>query len=46
MTFEKRLIKNITDKYPTKWGRPVHNHQEKFHISFLITLNQVLELVS
>jgi nicotinic acetylcholine receptor, invertebrate len=45
LTNEKKLIKNLIEKYPIKWGRPFANDSDStLMISFGITLIQIIEL--
>ncbi|CAF1455297.1 unnamed protein product, partial [Adineta ricciae] len=46
LTFEKRLIRDLLDNYPTIYARPIRNVSETLIISFGLTLTQLFDLGS
>jgi hypothetical protein len=46
LTFEKRLIRDLLNNYPTIYARPIRNVSEPLVISFGLTLTQLFDLGS
>jgi hypothetical protein len=46
LTFEKRLIRDLLNNYPTIYARPIRNVSEPLMISFGLTLTQLFDLGS
>ncbi|UJR30928.1 hypothetical protein I4U23_018440 [Adineta vaga] len=46
LTFEKRLIRDLLDNYPTIYARPIRNVSDPLIISFGLTLTQLFDVGS
>jgi hypothetical protein len=46
LTFEKRLIRDLLNNYPTIYARPIRNVSESLPVSFGLTLTQLFDLGS
>jgi len=46
LTFEKRLIRDLLNNYPTIYARPIRNVSEPLTVTFGLTLTQLFDLGS